>query len=82
MQTLKNANLEKCLFEKCQFDQDEIEFLGYVIESDGISMAEDKVSMAEDKVNMVEDKVKHIQTFLGGDNFYRRFIANGENIVT
>ena len=75
MQTLKNANLEKCLFEKCQFDQDEIEFLGYVIESDGISMA-------EDKVNMVEDKVKHIQTFLGGDNFYRRFIANGENIVT
>ena len=60
--------------EKCEFDVDTTDFLGFVITPDGIKMDESKVQVIQDWPT--PRKVKDVQSFLGFTNFYRRFIAN------
>ena len=60
--------------EKCSFDVDKIEYLGYIMGPDGLSMDQSKVQTITDWP--VPRKVKDIQSFLGFANFYRRFIHN------
>ena len=60
--------------EKCEFDLQSVEFLGYIISQDGISMAPDKVKAVQDWPQPTTPT--GIMSFLGFANFYRRFIPN------
>jgi hypothetical protein len=58
--------------KKCSFDVHSIDFLGYIISPDGISMDPAKTQIIEDWI--APQSVKDVQTFLGFANYYRRFI--------
>jgi len=78
LQLLSNAQLQVNL-EKCQFSVTKVEFLGYIISPEGISMdpAKVKAIISWPTPGSVHD----IQVFLGFSNFYRRFIKNFSRIV-
>jgi Reverse transcriptase (RNA-dependent DNA polymerase) len=59
---------------KCEWHQDSVEFLGYMLSADGLTMSGEKVQTIRDWPE--PRKVKYIQSFLGFANFYRRFIHN------
>ena len=67
----------KC--EKCVFDQPSVEFLGYIISPDGISMDQRKVAAIQEW--QPPTRVRDLQSFLGFANFYRRFIKGFSSIV-
>ena len=65
--------------EKCEFHLDSVEYLGYHLSPDGLTMFPDKI---QTNSNWPEPrKVKDIQSFLGFANFYRQFIFNYLDIV-
>jgi len=65
--------------EKCEFHLDSVEYLGYHLSPDGLTMFPDKIQTIS---NWPEPrKVKDIQSFLGFANFYRQFIFNYLDIV-
>jgi len=55
--------------EKCEFHSDLVEYLGYFLSPDGLTMSQDKVKTICDWPEPC--KVKDIQSFLGFVNFYR-----------
>ena len=59
-------------YEKCAFKQFSIEFLGYIISPDGISMDQHKVAAIQEW--QPPTQVRDLQSFLSFANFYRRFI--------
>jgi len=65
--------------EKCEFHSDSVEYLGYFLSPDGLTMSQDKVKTICDWPE--PRKVKDIQSFLGFVNFYHRFIFNYSDIV-
>ena len=65
--------------EKCEFHLDSVEYLGYFLSPNGLTMSEDKVTAICDWPE--PHKVKDIQSFLGFTNFYHHFIFNYSNIV-
>jgi len=65
--------------EKCEFHSDSVEYLGYRLSPDGLTMSPDKIQTISDWPE--PRKVKDIQSFLGFANFYRRFIFNYSDIV-
>lgn len=78
LQLLSDAELQVNL-EKCQFHVDKVEFLGYIISPEGVSMDPAKVEaiLSWPTPTSVHD----IQVFIGFANFYRRFIKNFSEIV-
>jgi hypothetical protein len=54
--------------EKCEFNVNTTNFLGYVINPDGIHMDDMKIQVIQDW--LVPKKVKDVQSFLGFSNFY------------
>src|SRR5690606_8456252 len=78
LQLLLDAQLQVKL-EKCQFHVTTVEFLGYIVSPDGISMDPSKVSTVTEWPT--PKCVKDIQAFLGFANFYRRFIKGFSAIV-
>jgi len=75
---LQDAGL--CLkLEKCSFDKDKVEFLGFVIGTDGISMDPAKVAAIRDWPT--PSSVSDVQCFLGFSNFYRRFVRKYSHIA-
>ena len=64
--------------EKCEFDQVQVEYLGYIISPSGISMDPKKVEsvLSWD----IPKTVKDVQSFLGFANFYHRFVKNYSKI--
>ena len=58
--------------EKCEFHSDLVEYLGYCLSPDGLTMSPDKIQTISDWPE--PQKVKDIQSFLGFTNFYRWFI--------
>ena len=73
LQKLKDAKLSLKL-EKCEFDVLRVQFLGFVITPNNISMDPEKVNAIKNWKDLTS--VHDIQVFLGLTNFYKRFIAN------
>lgn len=61
-------------FRKCQFLRKEIEFLGYVISADGITLSPRHTDAVK---NFKQPKNAHeVQRFLGLTNYFRKFIKD------
>ena len=65
--------------EKCEFDRESVEYLGYILSPAGLTMASDKIQTIQDWPE--PRRVKDIQSFLDFANFYRRFIYNFSDIT-
>ena len=75
---LCNAGLYAKL-EKCNFHQSQVEFLGYIVSCDGMSMDQKKVQVV---LEWETPKTIHdVQCFLGFANFYRIFIKSYSKIA-
>ena len=68
-----------CKSEKCHFDKDTVNYLGFILLKDRFTMDPAKVQTIQDWPK--PRKIKDIQSFLGFANFYRRFISNYSDIV-
>jgi hypothetical protein len=77
LKRLKKAGLCVSL-AKSKFHVVEVEYLGYHISNEGISMCQKKVSTIQDWSS--PRTVKDIQSFLGFANFYTRFIEGFSRI--
>ena len=78
LEQLKNFSLYANL-KKCQFHQDEVQFLGYVVSSKGIRMEDEQIEAV--KRWPKPQSVRDIQVFLGFVNFYWRFIQGFSRIA-
>jgi RNase H-like domain found in reverse transcriptase/Reverse transcriptase (RNA-dependent DNA polymerase) len=65
--------------DKCKWHQDLVEFLGYMLSADGLTMSIDKFQTIKDWPEPW--KIKDIQSFLGFTNFYCCFIYNYSDIA-
>ncbi|XP_063358759.1 uncharacterized protein K02A2.6-like [Cydia amplana] len=66
--------------EKCVFFQNEVSYLGYVINKNGLKKSSDKV---EAMVNAPKPKnVNELQSFLGLVNYYRNFVPEASTILS
>ena len=64
---------------KCSFHYNQVEFLGYVISSEGISMDPAKVQTALEWET--PHSLRDVQCFLGFANFYRKFIQDYSKLI-
>ena len=55
--------------DKCEWTQHQIEFLGYMVSGQGVTMTDEKVETLK-KIEPVKS-LKEVQHFLGFANFYR-----------
>ena len=65
--------------EKCWFDRNQVEFLGYMISLEGISIDPKKVQMVLDW--KTPGLVRDLQCFLGFANFYHNFIRSYSKVA-
>lgn len=65
--------------EKCEFHKSQVEFLGYIISTNGVAMDPAKTKCIDEWP--APKSVKDIQSFLGFANFYRRFIKGFSGLV-
>jgi hypothetical protein len=65
--------------DKCEFGVESVEYLGFFMSPDGLTMDSKKVQAISDWPT--PRKVKDVQSFLGFANFYRRFIHNYSDIT-
>jgi hypothetical protein len=73
LKRLRNNDLF-CKPEKCKFFQEQLEYLGFIIGHNYLTMDKGKVTAVTEWPT--PKKVKDIQSFLGFANFYRRFIQD------
>lgn len=78
LERLQAANLYVKL-SKCEFDATQVDFLGYVISTDGVAMEQDRIKTVSEWPTPTS--FKEVQIFLGFANFYRRFISGYSAIV-
>ena len=65
--------------EKCEFETDTVEFLGFLVGPKGIQMDPSRVESISSWP--VPESFRDIQVFLGFTNFYRRFIKSYSKIT-
>src|SRR6204780_654758 len=65
--------------EKCEFYKEKVEFLGYILSPEGLTMDPAKIQTIMDWPE--PRRVKDIQSFLGFANFYRHFIYNFSDLT-
>ena len=66
--------------KKCAFFQSSIEYLGFIIDQDGLHPNPAKIQCVQDWP--VPQNVKDVQSFLGLANYYRRFVKDFAKIGT
>ena len=76
---LREANL-KLKPSKCKFASHSVDFLGFVVSSDGISPNPDKIEAV--RSFPVPTSVKELRSFLGLSNYYRRFVEGFSKIAS
>lgn len=79
LQTLAKYNL-KISKQKCQWFQEEVKFLGFLVSGNGIRP--DPIKIQAIKQWPTPKTVKEIQRFLGFCAFYHRFLANLSETAT
>lgn len=79
LSAIKNAGMT-LKFSKCCFIQDEIDFLGFLISKYGIRKNPEKVRAIMDFP--IPKNVRHLQSFLGLVNFYRKFHQQHSDLVS
>lgn len=67
----RNLTLKK---EKCQFAQESVQFLGHVIDAQGVHAVEEKVRQIENLPRPTD--VSQLRSYLGLLNYYRKYIPN------
>jgi hypothetical protein len=78
LQALREAGLHVDI-KKCEFETQEVTYLGMIVSTSGVKMDPSKVSCI---VNWeAPSNLKDVQAFLGFSNFYRRFIKGFSRIV-
>ena len=65
--------------EKCEWERDTVEFLGYHCSAEGLRMDEGKIQVILDWPEPCN--IRDVQLFLGFANFYRCFITRYSDIV-
>lgn len=65
--------------KKCSFYARSVEFLGFIIDADGVRMDPEKLESIRSWP--VPNSVRDVQSFLGFTNFYRQFIAGYSGIA-
>jgi hypothetical protein len=65
--------------EKCDWHQEEVEFLGCLVGKNGVRMSPKKIEVVKNWPTLTS--VKDIQSFLGFVNFNRQFIQNFSKIA-
>lgn len=76
--TLESANM-KVQLNKCEFAKQEVEFLGYVVSSEGIKTNPKKVEAVANFP--IPRNLKELRSFLGMSGYYRRFIRDYAKIA-
>ena len=76
---LREANL-KLKPSKCSFASNSVDFLGFVVSSDGILPNPDKIEAV--RSFPVPKSVKELRSFLGLSNYYRRFVEGFSKIAS
>ena len=76
---LRKANL-KFKPSKCKFASHSVDFLGFVVSSDGISPNPDKIDAV--RSFPVPTSVKELRSFLGLSNYYLRFVEGFSKIAS
>ena len=66
--------------DKCEFHARQVEFLGFIVNRNGVSIDINKVAAIADWPT--PKNVKEVQSFLGFANFYRRFIDDYSKLAT
>jgi len=64
--------------KKSVFLQDEVEFLGYIVKTSGVTMSDRKVKGCQNWAHA--RSVKKVQIFIGFANFYRPFIKDSSKL--
>ena len=78
LQVLRDNNLYAKV-QKCEFNKQEMTFVGCMVSPAGIGMDPAKITPILDWP--VPTSVKHVQSFLGFANFYRKFIHNYSSLA-
>lgn len=79
LQRFKNAGLI-LQRDKCAFFQDDITYLGHVINKHGINKSRSKVEAILE--SPAPTNVSQLQSFLGLANYYRRFVPHASTILS
>ncbi|XP_062527926.1 uncharacterized protein K02A2.6 isoform X1 [Bombyx mori] len=66
--------------DKCAFFQNEVSYLGYTIDKNGIRKNPDKVKAILDAA--IPKNLNELQSFLGLINYYRNFVPNASSILS
>ncbi|XP_045541460.1 uncharacterized protein K02A2.6-like [Papilio machaon] len=66
--------------EKCEFFKDEINYLGYVINKNGLKKSPDKIKAIIDAPR--PRNVSQLQSFLGLANYYRNFVPGASMMLS
>ena len=69
----------KLRFDKCQFFQNSVSYLGHKVDAEGIHVLESKVKAMVDAPRPKD--VSMLRSFLGGINFYGKFLRNLSSVL-